>query len=98
MKPVIWSPKSQDDIRQIAFWILKDNPKAAIDTVDRIETCANKLAMSDTGRKGRTGETREKVVTGLPYVLVYDLDESALKVLRVIHGARNWLPGEWPEE
>jgi toxin ParE1/3/4 len=42
------------------------------------------------GRIGRRKGTRELVVAGLPYFVVYRLRASTIEVLRVIHGARDW--------
>jgi len=55
-----------------------------------------------TGRRGRVSGTYEKLVVGLPYIIAYSLEtlpsgEQVLAVLSVIHGARNWSPGTWPE-
>ena len=43
------------------------------------------------GREGRDPGTREWVVRGLPYIIVYELDvpgPSELMVLAIFHGAR----------
>jgi len=43
------------------------------------------------GRPGRVPGTREWVVHGLPYVIVYQVDEllDELTVLAIFHGAQN---------
>ena len=38
-------------------------------------------------RVGRVAGTRELVVTGLPYIAVYQLGPNGVLVLRIIHGA-----------
>ncbi len=43
------------------------------------------------GRPGRISGTRELVVSGTPYFLVYAMQEQLVEVLAVIHGARRWL-------
>ena len=55
-----------------------------------------------TGRPGRVVGTYEKVVARTPYIVAYSLqqtsdDEDTLTVLRVIHGARDWPQGGWPD-
>jgi plasmid stabilization system protein ParE len=42
------------------------------------------------GRSGRSVDTREWVVQGLPYILVYkiDLDANEIVILGVFHGAQ----------
>ncbi len=46
----------------------------------------------ELGRVGRVGGTRELVVTGTPYLLVYRIRGDELQILRVLHGRRQWLP------
>jgi toxin ParE1/3/4 len=42
------------------------------------------------GRPGRVEDTRELVVTGLPYVVSYIHERDTVTVLRVLHGAMKW--------
>jgi len=42
------------------------------------------------GRPGRVEDTRELVVTGLPYVVPNVHERDAVTVLRVLHGAMKW--------
>ncbi len=36
--------------------------------------------------------TRELVVAGLPYLVVYRLSDQVVEVLRVLHHAQEWPP------
>lgn len=48
---------------------------------------------------GRTGElegTRELVISRTPYKAVYVVHEDHIEITRVIHGARQWPPGDAP--
>jgi plasmid stabilization system protein ParE len=45
-----------------------------------------------SGRVGRIAGTRELVINGTPYIAAYAVTETAVRVLRVLHGAQ-----EWPE-
>jgi toxin ParE1/3/4 len=42
------------------------------------------------GRPGRAPNTRELVLAPLPYIVVYRVDEKAVQILRVLHGAQRW--------
>jgi plasmid stabilization system protein ParE len=42
---------------------------------------------------GRIPGTRELVVPGLPYIVLYEVADTAVQILHIYHGARNW-----PEE
>jgi addiction module RelE/StbE family toxin len=46
-----------------------------------------------SGRPGRVEGTRELVVPGTPYVIVYRVEaDQIIVVLRVLHGAQRWPP------
>lgn len=42
------------------------------------------------GRTGRKPDTRELVITGLPYIAVYRLRGGQIEILRILHGAQIW--------
>ena len=70
---------------------MRDNPTAAIDTVLKIITAAETLAgFPDTGRPGRIPDTRELVISGLPYIVPYSISNSIIVILRVYHTSRKW--------
>ena len=94
---VTWSPEARFDIRSILSYIGEDNPRAALRIYERIDEMISRLAEMPFGRKGRMGGTHEMVVTGLPYIICYRVGASEFEVARIIHGARNWPQGEWPE-
>jgi len=69
---------------------------------DRIRDTAAALGQRAIGRAGRVAETYEKSVAGLPYVIAYSLAEQAghevaVVILHVIHTARDWPSGQWPD-
>ncbi len=102
MRRLIWSEKARQDFREIIAYIAKRNPAAANGVADRIDRAARNLAAMPTGRRGRVSGTYEKPISGLPYIIAYALEATAagdqvLAVLRVVHGARNWRAGTWPE-
>jgi plasmid stabilization system protein ParE len=99
---VLWSADAADDVEAVAVYIAQDNPAAAHAVVDAIEETAERLSEMATGHPGRVGGTYEKVVPRLPYIIAYALHTlpeggEAVVILRVIHGARNWPPDEWPK-
>jgi plasmid stabilization system protein ParE len=64
---------------------------AATRVVARIRTAAERLVeQPEMGRTGATPGTREWVVKGLPYIIVYQLqaERDELIVLGVYHGAQ----------
>jgi len=42
------------------------------------------------GRAGRIANTRELVLAGLPYLVVYRVSEDEVQILRLLHGAQEW--------
>jgi plasmid stabilization system protein ParE len=49
------------------------------------------------GRPGRVIDTRELVIDRTPYIAAYRITGDKVRILRVLHGARQW-PDEMPEE
>ena len=102
MRRVFWSEDALAEFCALLQYIAADDPAAATRVAERLEAAIGGLAQMPTGRRGRVAGTYEKVVAGLPYIVAYTLGESPagedrVTVLRIIHGARNWPEGEWPE-
>jgi toxin ParE1/3/4 len=98
---VFWSEDALDDLESAIAFIAADNPVAASRVLARLEVAAEGLGRVASGRRGRVAGTYEKSVRGLPYIIAYALQElpgagERVVILRVIHGARNWPPEEWP--
>jgi addiction module RelE/StbE family toxin len=93
-----WSVFSLADRRAIFDYIEADNPRAAIDIDDRIQTRVEGLAQfPEMGRPGRIEGTRELVIARTPYIAAYRIAGDTVRILRVLHGAQMW-PDEMPEE
>ena len=102
MRRVFWSEDALAEFCALLQYIAADDPAAATRVAERFEAAIGGLAQMPTGRRGRVAGTYEKVVAGLPYIVAYALGETSagegrVTVLRIIHGARNWPEGEWPE-
>jgi toxin ParE1/3/4 len=101
-RQLVWSERGRADLRRIVAYIAERNPAAAIKVADRIDQAVRNLATMPTGRRGRVVGTYEKPIPGLPYIIAYALErgpagERVLAILRIIHGARNWPQGRWPD-
>ncbi|PZO89796.1 MAG: type II toxin-antitoxin system mRNA interferase toxin, RelE/StbE family, partial [Acinetobacter johnsonii] len=71
-------------------YIAADNPTAALALDELISEKAARLADDPgLGRTGRIPGTRE-LVAHRNYVLVYDMADDQVRVLRVLHAARQW--------
>ena len=42
------------------------------------------------GKPGRVAETRELVLAGTPYIVVYRIEGAQVQIIAVIHGAQRW--------
>jgi toxin ParE1/3/4 len=42
------------------------------------------------GRAGKRDGTRELVLSPLPYMIVYTVNEETVHVVRILHGAQGW--------
>ncbi|MEJ1979265.1 MAG: type II toxin-antitoxin system RelE/ParE family toxin [Acetobacteraceae bacterium] len=98
---VVWADTARADYLGILRYIADQNPNAAERVAVRIETTAVSLGELATGRPGRVTGTYEKMVSGLPYILAYEIVGGPeggewVAILHVIHGARNWPVEEWP--
>jgi toxin ParE1/3/4 len=101
-RSVIWSPGARAEFFEIVRSINEENPDAAQRVRLRIGRSAAALSDLATGRTGRVQGTYELVIAGMPYIIAYEIivgttGEETITVLHVIHGARDWQPGEWPE-
>lgn len=79
------------DLQEIDNYIRQDNPAAAVRTVLRVLEAIEYLATYPTmGRAGRVPKTRELIVSGTPFIVVYQIRQQIIFVLRVLHAARKW--------
>jgi toxin ParE1/3/4 len=88
---VEWLPEAEHSLMAQLEWIAEHNPWAALDMGDAIHAAVGRLAdYPAMARSGRVAETREMVVVGTPYIVVYRIEPSAVVILRVLHGAQRW--------
>ncbi len=87
---VAWTVEARSDRRVIFSYIEKDNPQAAA----RIDALFSKRAAQLVthpmiGRTGRVAGTRE-LVAHPNYILIYDVAGELIRILRILHAARQW--------
>ena len=84
------SPQADDDIFEIAAWISKDKPVAALDWIDRIDEAVTRLAEFPG-----IGTRRDELAPALRswpvgnYLIFYREIPDGIELVRVMHGARN---------
>ena len=88
---ITWLPIAARDRQNQLAYIGERNPSAAISMGDAIEAAVRNLVDHPRmGRLGRVKGTRELVVTGTPYVIIYRVEPDAVVLLRLLHGAQRW--------
>lgn len=90
MKIQITKPASTD-LEEIDKYIRQDNPAAAARMVLRIlEAIEYLLTYPNMGRVGRVPKTKELVISSTPFIVVYQVRQQIIFVLRILHAARKW--------
>jgi len=90
---ILWLEEAVVDLEDAYEFILYDNPPAAAGEVARVLKAVEHLSDNPAlGRPGRVPKTRELIVAGTPYLVIYRVKNDRLEILRVFHGARQWPP------
>lgn len=87
-----WTKPASLDRKEIREYIAQDNPAAALALDELISEKASRLVDHPSlGRPGRVAGTRE-LIAHQNYILIYDMAQDLVRVLRVLHAARQWPP------
>jgi toxin ParE1/3/4 len=74
-------------------YIADRNPAAAARLGDAIRAAVVLLADNPhMGRAGRVDGTRELVVARTPFVIVYRVVATEVRIIRMLHSAQRWPP------
>jgi len=92
-----WTDLAATDLDHIEDYIAgESSPAIAVDVVLRVIGTTELILPDhpDGGRLGRVKGTRELVIDGIPFVVVYRQMSASneLQILRVLHDAQQW-PG-----
>ncbi len=89
---VRWTRQSLQDLKRLHEFIAEENPQVAREMVFRVYEAATEHLVRHPrmGKKGRVSGTRELVLAGTPYILVYVLDEAEIQIITVLHSSRRW--------
>lgn len=89
---LVWTKPASLDRKEIREYIAQDNPAAALALDELISEKASRLVDHPSlGRPGRVAGTRE-LIAHQNYILIYDMTQDLVRVLRVLHAARQWPP------
>lgn len=90
-----WTDLADIDLEKIEAYIAKENsPLVAIDVVMNIIDSVH-LILPDhprAGRQGRLKNTRELVIDGVPFIVIYreQVSRNGIEILRVLHDTQQW--------
>jgi addiction module RelE/StbE family toxin len=92
---LVFDTKAIADFESIRQFISHENPRAADTVLEHLLAAALKLvAFPGMGREGEEAGTREFVVRGLPYLMIYKVDTrlDELVIVAVHHTSRSRRP------
>lgn len=86
-----WEADAISDLFQLREYIEQDNPEAANRVASKIVQSVDTLIDHPLlGKAGRIHKTRELVVSGTPYTVIYLAEAELVTILRVFHQSRSW--------
>ena len=86
-----WTTNAANDLAQIVERIREHNPSAAQRVARTIYNGVADLRTSpNRGRTGTAENTRELVFAPWPYIVVYEIIEDRVHVLRIRHASQDW--------
>jgi len=87
----VWTRIAIRDLSNIREYIARDDPDAARDmALNIVDATERIIQFPEIGRIGRAQGTRELVVSGTPYLIVYRIKKNAVHFVRVLHGHQKW--------
>ena len=90
-----WTDLADNDLESIEAYITKENsPMVAIDMVMKIIDSSYLILPEHpkAGRQGRLKNTRELVIDGVPFIVIYreNTTQNQIEILRVLHDTQQW--------
>ena len=91
MHRLVFTERAQADLLEAWLFIAEDNPAAADKVLDTLEQEAKLLLLQPLMGRARPelGSAVRSWPSATPYVVFYEVDDSELTVLRVLHHARD---------
>ncbi len=91
MKKIRFTRLALADIDSLYDFIAQDNPTAAQEVFDHIESMIDHLPVHpELGHKGRIAATRELIVPDTAYIVAYQIQPDHIDILSIIHSSRKW--------
>ncbi len=86
-----WTIPAISDLKNAGSYIATENTQAAQQMALRVQESTELLCdHPNLGRPGRLAETRELVISGTPFIVIYWIRNSKVQILRLLHHAQRW--------
>ncbi len=86
-----WTEAAVADLERITDYLLAQSPDRAPDLVRSIYHAPEALLeFPRLGRPGKRTDTRELVLSPLPWVVVYTVRDDVVHIVRILHAAQRW--------
>jgi toxin ParE1/3/4 len=89
---IVWTEQATRQLDQAHDYIALSNcPEVASRITLQIVASVQQLAAFPmSGRPGRVPGTRELVVSNVPFIVAYTIEQDRIVILAVYHGAQHW--------
>ena len=88
---VKWTRQALLNLEHAVEFIAADSPTAANRVAQKIWDSVQLLGEHPRlGRPGRVKDTRELIISGLPYIIPYTERNGTVFILRVLHSSMKW--------
>lgn len=89
-KPIRWTPAAARDLQNVSDYLEENHPQYRHATLRKVYSIIQSLKeWPYRGRIGREQGTRELMVSPLPYIAVYRVNNQSIEVLRIYHSVQN---------
>lgn len=86
-----WSKEALGDLKSLRAYITEHDPRAAERIAGLVlRGVANLTAFPGLGRAGRLPHTRELMIPGTDYLVIYHVSDETVRIDTVFHSARKW--------
>jgi toxin ParE1/3/4 len=86
-----WTTAAAGDLEGIAEYLFEKSPQNAAQLIRKIyEAPAILRSYPNLGRPGKNEGTRELVIAPLPYIVINQIMDDTLYIVRILHGAQDW--------